>query len=180
MPETNAWRDVLDEDRFAEAPTDRIACPDPSPELTYDGQTPISESRILSTAPRPPLRSRTPRPQALRTAVLAGLSVGVVAATLGLGAAMWIQGSLAPLPALSRVQVQGDALRVTLLADGRRFSTPGSVPPGRYRVEATFLDVGPITTGDVEIGTGPQTLACSRRMMLCAPAIAQSPEPKIE
>ena len=58
---------------------------------------------------------------------------------------------------------------VFLLAGGARHRVPGSVPPGRYQVEATFPGQAPVEVGSVTVGDTPVVLRCNANMGLCRP-----------
>lgn len=67
------------------------------------------------------------------------------------------------------VTVSGEA-RVSLLANGRRYTLPSVVPSGRYTIEARFGAEKPVLTGTVTVPEGGGTvIQCNPAMGICAP-----------
>jgi serine/threonine-protein kinase len=72
----------------------------------------------------------------------------------------------APAPT-GTVVVEGDAVKVELVADGKRFPA-GKVAPGSYTVEATFTGRGAVQAGSVTVLEGQTvTISCQRAFARC-------------
>ncbi|MGC6493899.1 MAG: hypothetical protein ACON5B_13770 [Myxococcota bacterium] len=66
------------------------------------------------------------------------------------------------------VTVEGDAARVALAFQGKRFAVPGDIPVGSYQVAANFGEDKAVNAGKVELTEdGPSTLTCSSATKTC-------------
>ena len=67
------------------------------------------------------------------------------------------------------VSVTGDALKVMLVSSGgKRRKAGGSIPPGSYRIEASFVDQEPINAGQLQVSPGSaNVIKCSSRFRRC-------------
>lgn len=68
----------------------------------------------------------------------------------------------------SKVSVDGDA-KVVLVGGGKRFNVPGTVPAGKYEIEAAFPGEDAVIVGKVTVGDGPVSISCNPRMGICRP-----------
>ena len=66
------------------------------------------------------------------------------------------------------VTVEGDAARVALAFQGKRFTLPGDIPVGSYQVAANFGEDKAVNAGKVEVTeNGPSRLTCSSATKKC-------------
>ncbi len=63
------------------------------------------------------------------------------------------------------ISVSGPA-SVVLLSGGARYPVPGSVPDGKYEIEASFPGESAVTVGNITV-SGSHTVHCSARMGTC-------------
>jgi len=64
--------------------------------------------------------------------------------------------------------VEGDATQVTLVGGGASFRVPGSVPPGSYKVRASFDGNQAVDAGSVTVGAGATvSVRCESFLMQC-------------
>ena len=71
------------------------------------------------------------------------------------------------------IQFSGDATKVMLEADGRRYRASGAVPTGTYRILAWFPGTpDPVDAGEVTAKANQRiTLQCASLMRRCSPAL---------
>lgn len=66
-----------------------------------------------------------------------------------------------------QVAVEGSA-DVVLIQGGSRHPVPGTVPPGRYEIEATFSDGSPVNVGKITVDEGgDHVVRCNENMGIC-------------
>jgi hypothetical protein len=57
---------------------------------------------------------------------------------------------------------------VVLVGSGARYPLPGSAPPGRYDIEATFPGEPPLVAGKITVGLGGNAVVvCNTNMGIC-------------
>jgi len=67
-----------------------------------------------------------------------------------------------------KVRAQGDARRVALLRNGKKFSLPSEVPVGDYKILAAFGEDKPVEAGTVSVAKEQAvTITCSAETKTC-------------
>ena len=70
----------------------------------------------------------------------------------------------------ARVSYSGDATKVWLVSGGKSRVARGTVPAGRYDLEADFGDGVRTPAGELDLAVGDEvTLKCSRAFKRCKP-----------
>jgi eukaryotic-like serine/threonine-protein kinase len=76
----------------------------------------------------------------------------------------------ASVPDTGEVRIVGDATAVWLVSDGERVEPQGAVPPGPYRLVASFGEAAPAEVGEVIVPEGSVvTVDCSSASNSCSP-----------